>query len=727
MATLVLTTIGTAIGGPVGGMIGALVGRTADARLFGPKGREGPRLSDLRVQASSYGAVIPRLLGRMRVAGSVIWSTDLIEERVRDGGGKGRPATVSFRYRASFAVAISSGPIRAVHRIWADGNLLRGAAGDMKSSGIVRIHDGDADQPADPLIASAEGADGAPAYRGIAYVLFEDLDLSPFGNRIPSLTFEVDAGDCADIGDPLSELLDLRPAIATGHAIGGYAIGGGSRREQVVGLAELSAVGRVAGAGRRWGLPTEDTLLIGQPAQERGGAVAEQRRAPLRSIARAVHCDYFDPNRDFQTSRQTDTIPAGAGAEQVLALPASMSASQARRLARDMALRQLYRAGGISYPQGWHGLLAGPGQLVQTPAGLDSQRARVMRRRIRGSTITLELEAERHFPTSLRAADAGRNLAAPDLAAGESHAAIFDVPALDGIATSPRLMLAAVGSGPGWRGASVRLVPFAGASPQPLGTIKPAALLGLVTGASTDLAQADLFDRAGWIDVMFQHSAMEPAQASDADLLAGANLLMLGPELVQFGSAEPLGSGLWRLTHLLRGRGGTEDAMTLPMAGRPVARFDDPALMPVAANAVFSELPAGASLLLRGAGDAVDIEIPIGPNGRAMRPLSPCHLDLSWLAGGALHARWLPRAHAAFAWRDGGDDVPDPNSRRYRVTLVAGAAVQQTDCAEASLTIAPDILASWRADGATLLELSVQEIGSDRLSPAITASVVLTI
>ena len=47
---------------------------------------------------------------------------------------------------------------------------------------------------ADPLIAALE--DHAPAYRGTAYAVFENLPLEAFGNRIPSLSFEVigDAG-----------------------------------------------------------------------------------------------------------------------------------------------------------------------------------------------------------------------------------------------------------------------------------------------------------------------------------------------------------------------------------------------------------------------------------------------------------------------------------------------------------------------------------------------------
>lgn len=81
MATLVLQTVGTLVGGPIGGALGALIGSGIDARLLAPKGRQGPRLSDLKVQSSSYGSAIPKLFGTMRVAGTIVWASDLIETR----------------------------------------------------------------------------------------------------------------------------------------------------------------------------------------------------------------------------------------------------------------------------------------------------------------------------------------------------------------------------------------------------------------------------------------------------------------------------------------------------------------------------------------------------------------------------------------------------------------------------------------------------------------------
>lgn len=77
MATLVLTAVGGAVGGPVGAAIGAILGQQIDGRLFAPKGRQGPRLGDLAVQTSSYGSELPKIFGMMRVAGTVVWATDL--------------------------------------------------------------------------------------------------------------------------------------------------------------------------------------------------------------------------------------------------------------------------------------------------------------------------------------------------------------------------------------------------------------------------------------------------------------------------------------------------------------------------------------------------------------------------------------------------------------------------------------------------------------------------
>ena len=173
----------TITGAAIGGAIGAYAGSQVDALLRGSAAVEGPRLKELQVQASTPGAPIPRVWGAMRLAGQVIWAARFKESEERQGGGKAGPRVTNYSYTASFAVALCEGVIGGIGRVWADGKPL------ALDGVTMRIHLGTEDQAADPLIETIEGE--APAYRGTAYVVFEDLPLEPFGNRVPQLSFEV--------------------------------------------------------------------------------------------------------------------------------------------------------------------------------------------------------------------------------------------------------------------------------------------------------------------------------------------------------------------------------------------------------------------------------------------------------------------------------------------------------------------------------------------------------
>ncbi|PLX39067.1 MAG: hypothetical protein C0606_00540 [Hyphomicrobiales bacterium] len=196
MATLVLQVAGQALGASIAGSFGGMLGRAAgalagyavDRALFtADQVTEGPRLDDLSVQTSTEGSPIPRIYGRTRIAGQVIWATDY-EEVVNEEeqGGKGGGATVrTYEYYANFAVALCEGPITRIGRIWADGKPLD------QSLYTYRVYRGTETQEADALIAAKQETDDVPTYRGTVYVVFERMALEAFGNRIPQLTFEV--------------------------------------------------------------------------------------------------------------------------------------------------------------------------------------------------------------------------------------------------------------------------------------------------------------------------------------------------------------------------------------------------------------------------------------------------------------------------------------------------------------------------------------------------------
>lgn len=223
MAQLAFGVAGAAVGSFFGApALGFSIGSALGGYVTRPgiEDQEGPRLTDLSVQASSYGAPIPEIWGGMRKAGQLIWSTGLIETRHEediDGKGGDSATSTTYSYAASFAIAICKGEIGGIRKIWADGKLIYSADGDAvaaaeagtgfyttewnytlgtmldasETAQSMTVYPGSETQLVDTLMESYEGVGNVPAYRGTAYIVFDTLPLARFGNRIPNLTFEV--------------------------------------------------------------------------------------------------------------------------------------------------------------------------------------------------------------------------------------------------------------------------------------------------------------------------------------------------------------------------------------------------------------------------------------------------------------------------------------------------------------------------------------------------------
>jgi hypothetical protein len=197
---------GQLIGGVIGAAIGFAVGAPQMGWLVGSMmggalmpgslpGQQGPRLSDLRPQASEYGRPIPIAYGSVGLGGNVIWASDLVEvSTTTEQGGKGggpTQSTTSYSYYANFAVAFCEGPC-ALGKVWAgpDKRLIYDG-GVLEGGGSVRFYSGAEDQLPDALIESYLGVGNVPAYRGTAYLVFEQFPLAKDGNRIPFITAEL--------------------------------------------------------------------------------------------------------------------------------------------------------------------------------------------------------------------------------------------------------------------------------------------------------------------------------------------------------------------------------------------------------------------------------------------------------------------------------------------------------------------------------------------------------
>lgn len=218
-----LTIVGTVVGGYFGyPQLGYLAGSLAGQALFPTQlpTQFGPRLGAAAATSSVVGSPIPIIFGTQRVGGTVIWASPIREEQIRESvGGKGGPEQeqVTYKYYRSFAVLLCEGPIGGVRRMWANGKLvyskvpqqpqqpigggsfsevIQGALQQMRNSQYgdkMTVYLGTEDQMPDPVMESFLGAGNVPAYRGYAYVVFDDVELLPEdGLRIPAqLSFEV--------------------------------------------------------------------------------------------------------------------------------------------------------------------------------------------------------------------------------------------------------------------------------------------------------------------------------------------------------------------------------------------------------------------------------------------------------------------------------------------------------------------------------------------------------
>ena len=196
--------VGAAIGSffPGGTAIGFSIGASLGNYLTAPDiNTQGPRLSENTVTKSSYGVSIPRLYGCKTLPEIRIWSSGLIEHEHEEDVGKGGQSVTNttYTYTASWACLLCEGGVNGICRIWFDGQLvydLRDTAGSEEvyasielASGLT-FYPGSETQTIDPTIEAAEGVGNVSAYRGWAYLVFNNLDVTKYGH-IPFVEVEL--------------------------------------------------------------------------------------------------------------------------------------------------------------------------------------------------------------------------------------------------------------------------------------------------------------------------------------------------------------------------------------------------------------------------------------------------------------------------------------------------------------------------------------------------------
>jgi hypothetical protein len=283
------------------------------------------------------------------------------------------------------------------------------------------------------------------------------------------------------------------------------------------------------------------------------------------------------------------------------------------------------------------------------------------------------------------------------------------LPPIDSVATSiPRIAIAAAGTAAGWRRAGLLLSGDDGAGWHAIGGTRGVAVLGHIL-VPPRTASLHIEDRRSSVEVELAHAGMHLDDADTRARDAGANLAMLGDELVQFAHAERLDGARWRLSGLWRGRRGTGPRIGSQRAGDRFVLLDADTLSVID---VPQAKPGGEiHVLAEGAGDVGSAaKARAGIDGISSIPLAPVHLAALRLPNGGVQLRWTRRSRSDWQWRDGSDVAAEPGGERYRVTLTPNTgAAWSVETRAPEMTLEASVLA-------TRPRIEVQQIAAAGLS-----------
>lgn len=199
MARQVLPIVGAVVGAyfgnpQLGYAIGSIIGNAVDPQVI-----EGPALGEGQVNTAREGGYRPIVLGTGCVGCNIInvGPEKIRTHRERQSKGGGPVSETKRRYR-TFALRICEGPIAGLLRIWQGEKLVY----DVRPESVIpedsakyaegfTFYLGDETQLPDPDLEAYLGAGNVNAYRGTAYIVFTNFDLTDTQGAIPNFRFEV--------------------------------------------------------------------------------------------------------------------------------------------------------------------------------------------------------------------------------------------------------------------------------------------------------------------------------------------------------------------------------------------------------------------------------------------------------------------------------------------------------------------------------------------------------
>jgi hypothetical protein len=439
----------------------------------------------------------------------------------------------------------------------------------------------------------------------------------------------------------------------------------------------------LAGMALAQGLKPLQTLagsLFSGLLAEDNGPLVETERSPDHALPAEASLRFLDPLMDYQAASVRAAHLGAAGSRQhEISFPGILEAGQAKALLDDWMKRTWYQREIATFSVAQPQAGIAPGAIARIPASGSTSDFLVtevedgLTRKVSARQIV------RGAPTPWRPSIPASLPTVPAVV-GQPHAVFLDLPSGIGEGAPQDQFRVALRQKP-WRSQALFV------SPEETGFVfrttvgRPANLGRLASAVQPGVVGR--VDKAGVLLVELFDA--EAASVSLSQLLNGANAAAMRStsgnwEIVQFATAEEIAPQLWRLTGLLRGQLGTDDAMA---AGAP-AGADFVLLDDAVAPAGLQESEMGLLLNWRVGPSGADLssanfttQAQIG-GLRVLLPLSPVHLRAE-RAGGDIRFSWIRRGRIDADKWDGSDIPLGEEREEYRIDIARpGGAVLRT-------------------------------------------------
>ena len=681
MATLLLATI------PANAFWSAaltMLGGYIDSKLFGPHvTQEVGKMSDLQMQTASYGAPIPLILGTCRSTGNVIWSTKFVEhaktETQGGKGGGGGVTTTTYSYTVSFAVGICQGPITAIGRVWADGKLV-----DLAKYQHTVYLGGDTQTP-DSWMEAVEGAGNVPAFRGLAYIVFKDLAIGDFGNRIPSFSFEVtrQIDNVKALVETVSlsaglQYTDVDASDLEGIAITGISSAGDQTSRSII--EQLQAVflfdaiersGKIVfkrrNANTAYEIPDE---YLGAYETSPPNEPYTLQYKDERELPRRLTINYLSKDKDYQqgTMSAYRQITQSKN-EQTVSVQMVMADTDAKELAEVRLFEEWQNRKTLSLTLsnqfGW--LL--PGDILKVPIQEQKQNFMITKTTY-GKPGLIKIEAvattQQVYTFAQRVVDSETNPVIP-ASPGNVSMSLIDLPLLPGESSAERVFAACTSDG-AFYGANLFRSNDGGGTWSYVGQVTQNAVVG-TTITVLPPGNTVTWDEASTVDITLSHGTLESRPAED--VLNHFNAALIGAEIVQFKQASLIAANTYRLSGLLRGRLGTEHEVGCHIANEPFLMLNSlQSISFPASEWHMDKLYRIGPSTLPVTNDKFR-NYTVNLDGIGARPYSVCHISGFRDGTGSLTVSWVRRARMNGDWKPYTDVPVGENSETYQVDVVS--------------------------------------------------------